>query len=213
MTGAFCVLEGADGTGKTTQVRRLADRLSAAGLEAVTTREPGGTPIGTRLRDLLLAGDGPLDPRTEALLLAADRAAHVTGVLRPALAAGRWVVSDRYVPSSLVYQGVCRGLGVGEIDRLNAWATGGLVPDCVVVLDPDDDLLTRLPARRNGTDRMEREPDGFHRRVRDAYRHLAGDRGWLLVDAAGTPDDVAARVWDAVRATLADRLPLPPGPG
>jgi len=213
VTGAFCVLEGADGIGKTTQVRRLAERLAASGLEAVTTREPGGTPIGERLRDLLLAGNGPLDPRTEALLLAADRAAHVHAVLRPHLTAGRWVVCDRYVPSSLVYQGVCRALGVDEIDRLNAWATGGLIPDCVVVLDPDDDLLARLPARRDGTDRMEREPDGFHRRVRDAYRHLAGDRGWLLVDAAGNPDDVAARVWDAVRTKLADRLPPAPGRG
>lgn len=195
MTAAFLVIEGPDGSGKTTQVGLLAARLRAAGLEVVTTHEPGGTPLGVRLRALLLDADGAPQPRTEALLLAADRAEHVARVVRPALAAGLIVVSDRFVPSSLVYQGVGRDLGVAEIERLNRWATAGLEPDRVVVLDADPAVSA---GRRAGDDRLEREPPGFHRTVRDAYRELAAARGWRLVDASGTPDDVAGRVWAAV---------------
>jgi dTMP kinase len=206
VTGAFLVIEGPDGSGKTTQVELLAARLRARGLEVLTTREPGGTPLGQRLRVLLLDADGSPDPRTETLLLAADRAEHVARVVRPALAAGRVVVSDRFVPSSLVYQGVGRGLGVVEVERLNRWATAGLDPDRVVVLDADPGLLA---ARGAGGDRLEREPPGFHQAVRDAYRDLAAARGWRLVDASGAPGDVAERVWAAV----ADRLGAAAGPG
>ena len=132
--GLFVVLEGGDGCGKSTQVVRLAERFRDEGREVVTTREPGATPAGAAIRAVVL-GDGPLDARAEALLIAADRAEHAARVVRPALERGAVVVSDRYVPSSLAYQGVARGLGVEEIERLSAWATGDLRPDLVVVLD------------------------------------------------------------------------------
>src|ERR671911_261127 len=126
--GAFVVLEGGDASGKSTQARLLADRLRSAGREVVETFEPGATEAGAAIRALLLDGDGPVDPTAEALLLAADRAQEVADVIRPALARGADVVSDRFVPSSLAYQGVGRGLGVERIEKLNRWATGGLEP-------------------------------------------------------------------------------------
>src|SRR5918995_55874 len=126
--GAFVVLEGGDASGKSTQARLLADRLRSAGREVVETFEPGATEAGAAIRALLLDGDGPVDPTAEALLLAADRAQEVADVIRPALARGADVVSDRFVPSSLAYQGVGRGLGVERIEKLNRWATGSSVP-------------------------------------------------------------------------------------
>lgn len=196
----FVVLEGGDATGKSTQVKRLATRLREAGHEVVTTFEPGATPLGARLRALVLDVDADVDPVAEALLMAADRAEHVSEIVRPALARGAWVVSDRYVPSSLAYQGVGRGLGVAEIEQLNALATAGLEPDLVVVLD----LAPDAARRRLGTvrDRLEAEDDAFARAVHEAYRHLASVRGWLIVDADDTPDAVAAAVWSIVRDGL-----------
>lgn len=196
----FVVLEGGDATGKSTQVKRLATRLREAGHEVVTTFEPGATPLGARLRALVLDVDADVDPVAEALLMAADRAEHVSEIVRPALARGAWVVSDRYVPSSLAYQGVGRGLGVAEIEQLNALATAGLEPDLVVVLD----LAPDAARRRLGTvrDRLEAEDDAFARAVHEAYRHLASVRGWPIVDADDTPDAVAAAVWSIVRDGL-----------
>src|SRR5438067_5631560 len=133
---AFIVLEGGDGAGKSTQAGILVARLRDRGREVVATREPGATKAGATIRALVLGG-GDLDPRAEALLIAADRAEHVAEVIRPALGRGAVVVSDRYVPSSLAYQGVGRGLGVDEVARLSAWATGGLEPDLVIVFDVD----------------------------------------------------------------------------
>jgi dTMP kinase len=201
VTGRFVVLEGLDGTGKTTQAARLAKRLAAEGFSAVVTREPGATPVGAAIREIVL-GREDLDPRTEALLVAADRAEHVVRVVRPALEAGSVVVSDRYTPSSLAYQGRGRELGVEEVERLSRWATDGLEPDLVVVLDVDDETLA---GRREGPgDRLEREPAGFRDEVGRAYRELAADRpGWVLVDGAGTVDEVAERVWKAVQPILA----------
>ena len=162
VTGRFVVLEGGDGSGKSTQMPRLADWLRGRGIEVVVTREPGGTPLGQTLRALVLEGEDSIDPRTEALLMAADRAQHVAEVIRPALASGAWVLSDRHVPSSLVYQGVVRELGVEAIEEVNAWATGGLVPDLVIVLDVSEDVAA---TRRPGTpDRLEREGDALPRR-------------------------------------------------
>jgi dTMP kinase len=132
--GVFVVLEGGDGSGKSTQATRLVARLRAAGREVVATREPGATELGAAIRSLVLGG-GDMDSRTEALLIAADRAEHVAQVIRPALERGTVVVSDRFVPSSLAYQGVARALGVDDIARLSEWATGGLQPDLVVLLD------------------------------------------------------------------------------
>src|SRR5205814_1125534 len=155
---AFVVLEGGDGGGKSTQARILVSRLQAQGREVVATREPGATAAGAQIRALVLGG-GDLDPRAEALLVAADRAEHVAEVIRPALARGAVVVSDRYVPSSLAYQGVARGLGVEEVARLSQWATGGLEPGLGGGLDVAPGEAGR---RRAGPpDRMEREPAGF----------------------------------------------------
>jgi dTMP kinase len=200
-TGRFIVLEGADGSGKSTQVARLAERLRAGGLTVVETFEPGATALGARIRALVL--DGPSasvggaapDATTEALLMAADRAQHVAEVVQPALDRGDWVVCDRFVPSSLVYQGVARGLGVEAVAAANAWATGGLVPDVVVVLDVTDDVAD---SRRSQSDRLEREGGEFHAAVRAGYRELARGQGWELVDGNGPAESVAEHVWSVV---------------
>jgi dTMP kinase len=197
VTGRFVVLEGGDGSGKSTQCARLADRLRDRGLEVVLTVEPGGTELGRELRAMLLDGRD-VDPRTETLLMAADRARHVAEVVRPALARDAWVVSDRHVPSSLVYQGVARGLGVDEVGRVSSFATGGLVPDLVVVLDVDD--ATADGRRAPDADRMEREGSGFHASVRAGYRELAERFGWIVVDGTGPPDEVTDRLLAAVDA-------------
>lgn len=194
--GLFVVLEGGDGSGKSTQATRLAARLAEAGREVVATREPGATDVGAAIRSLVLGG-GDLDPRTEALLIAADRAEHVAEVIRPALERGAVVVSDRFIPSSLAYQGVARGLGVTEIARLSDWATGGLQPDLVVLLDVPPDVATR---RREGPeDRMEREPAEFRAMVNKAYRDLADQFGWTVVDGSSPVEVVAEQIWQAVR--------------
>jgi dTMP kinase len=166
----------------------------------VLTHEPGDTPVGEEIRALLLHEDWELDARAELLLMLADRAAHVTDVIRPALVAGKVVVSDRFTPSSLAYQGVGRALGVDAVERLSAFAAGGLEPDLVVVLDlPDDVAAARVDADR---DRLERAGSGFHASVRAAYRSLAAERGWTLVDAQGSRDDVAGRLWAAVEPVI-----------
>jgi dTMP kinase len=201
LTGRFVVLEGGDATGKTTQAGRLATRLGDQGREVVHTFEPGGTALGAALRHLLLDGERTVEPEAEALLMAADRAQHVLEVVRPALARGAWVVSDRFMPSSLAYQGVGRGLGVPAIELVNGIATGGLEPDLVVVLDlPPEVAIERFGAAR---DRVEEEDDAFRLAVHEAYRDLAGTRGWVLLDATGSVDDVADRVWAAVADHLA----------
>jgi dTMP kinase len=195
VTGRFVVVEGGEGSGKSTQVALLARRLRDAGREVVETFEPGATALGARVRDLLLHGPDALDPRAELLLLAADRAQHVAEVVRPALARGADVVSDRHTPSTLAYQGRARGLGVDVVASVSRFATEGLEPDLVVVLDVGrDDARSRRP---EASDRFERAPDDFHDAVLAAYRELAGPRGWVVVDGSGPPGDVAARVWDA----------------
>jgi dTMP kinase len=197
--GVFVVLEGGDGCGKSTQAERLVARLRDLGREVVATREPGATEAGAAIRSLVLGG-GDLDPRAEALLIAADRAEHVAEVIRPALERGAVVVSDRYIPSSLAYQGVARALGVDEIARLSEWATGGLVPDLVIVLDV---AASEAARRRAGPeDRMEREPDSFRAAVNQAYRDLASRFGWTLVDGAAPVEAVAEQVWKSVRPLL-----------
>jgi dTMP kinase len=201
MTSAqFIVLEGGDATGKSTQVAALAKRLREEGLEVVATFEPGATALGERLRPLLLDGTVPLDPIAEALLMAADRAEHVAEVVRPTLARGVWVVSDRFVPSSLAYQGVGRGLGVVEVDVINSMATAGIEPDLVVVLDlPPEVARARLGEH---CDRLEGEEDAFALAVHEAYRDLAKSRDWAVVDASASEAEVAEAVW----AVVQDRL-------
>ncbi|MEA2901787.1 MAG: dTMP kinase [Actinomycetota bacterium] len=201
MTGVFVVFEGGEGSGKSTQASRLAERLGA-----VLTLEPGGTEIGQRLRDVVL-GDGgsTLAPRAEALLMAADRAQHVAEVVRPALEAGRPVVSDRFSGSTLAYQGYGRGLDLGDLARLSGWATEGLEPDVVFLLDVDQEVAAARRCRPR--DRIEAAGDTFHQRVVAGYQALAAadpDR-WVVVDGSGTVDEVAARVWSAYAAWAAAR--------
>jgi len=194
--GRFVVLEGGEGSGKSTQAEIVGARLRAAGREVVATFEPGATALGRDLRRLLLHSEAPLDPRAELLLLASDRAQHVAEVVRPAVRRGAVVVSDRYEPSTLAYQGVARGLGVDEVLQASRWASGGMVPDLVLVLDvPDDVAAARLPP---SLDRMERAGDAFHAAVRAAYRDLAPRFGWTVLDGSGTPEVVAGAVWAAV---------------
>jgi dTMP kinase len=196
--GRLVALEGGEGSGKSTQAARLAERLGA-----VLTREPGGTPAGERIRALLLdPATAGLSARAEALLMAAARAQHVTEVIRPALDAGRHVVTDRWVGSSLAYQGRGRGLAEADVAAVSAFAVDGVEADVVVLLDVP--AATARARRARPPDRLEREGDGFHERVAEAYAAQAAaepDR-WLVVDGTGTPDEVAARVWDAVAPRL-----------
>lgn len=198
MTGRFIVFEGGEGTGKSTQAARLAQRLGA-----VLTHEPGGTALGRLLRAVLLdPATGAIDPRAEALLMAADRAQHVAEVVAPVLASGRDVVSDRYTGSSVAYQGGGRGLNADEVARLSWWATGGLVPDLVLLLEvPEQVARARLGPDR---DRFESESAGFHLRVAESFRRQAAadPRRWVIVDGTGSPDVVAARVEAVVRERL-----------
>lgn len=210
----FLVVEGGDGAGKSTQVERLASFLRDAGRDPVVTREPGGTAVGAAIRDLLLdPANAGLSPRAEALLYAADRAQHVLEVIRPALEAGRVVISDRYLDSSLAYQGLARGLGVGAIEDISRWATGDLLPDLVILLDvAAPEGRRRLSGaygaagadRASGAgraagrmaDRIEQEGDAFHAKVANAYWALsrAYPGRFAVVDGGGSPDEVAAAI-------------------
>ncbi len=206
--GFFLALEGGDGSGKTTQARLLAQWLEDLGHETVVTREPGGTTTGRALREVLLSHrDHPLSPRAEALLFAADRAQHVAQVVRPGLGRGAVVITDRYVDSSLAYQGAGRALPAAEVERLSTWATEGLLPDLTVVLDVDPVTAATRRAGRAADDRMEAESQAFHARVREQFLLLADrDPGrYLVVDATTTPEVVQARL----REHLAPLLPAP----
>ncbi len=200
-TPLFIALEGGDGSGKTTQARLLHEWLVSRGREVVLTREPGGTSLGRTLRREVLHGED-LDPRTEALLYAADRAHHVHTLVRPALARGAVVVTDRYIDSSVAYQGAARGLGREEIRDLSSWATDGLLPTLTVVLDVD---AATAATRRSGTpDRLEREPDAFHEQVRATFLALAAaaPERYLVVDSGRPPAEVHAAVTARVETLL-----------
>ena len=210
LAGVLVALEGGDGAGKSTQAATLGRELSRRGLEVVVTREPGATPLGARVRGLLLdrGEEQPaVPPRAEALLYAADRAAHVAQVVRPALARGAVVVTDRYVDSSLAYQGAGRALPPEEVASLSRWATEGLVPDLVVVLDVDAATAAARRAGRGADDRLDAEPAAFHERVRQVFLDLArrgGDR-YLVVDAGAAPEEVARRVLAGLEPLLPAR--------
>ncbi|HEV2087706.1 MAG TPA: dTMP kinase [Cryptosporangiaceae bacterium] len=210
--GRFVVFEGGEGAGKSTQARRLVSWLAACGYDVRTTREPGATPLGARIRELLLepAGDPP-SPRAEALLYAADRAHHVSTVIRPALAEGAVVVCDRYVDSSLAYQGAGRALPADEIAWLSQWATAGLRPDLVILLDVDPRLGMARIGDRGAADRLESESAEFHARVRQAFGELAAaePRRYLVLDAALSTDELAARIRDRITPLLPP-APAPP---
>lgn len=202
----FVAFEGGEGSGKSSQIRRLAQRLTAGGHDVLVTHEPGDTRIGPAVRRLLLdpANEG-LSARAEALLYAADRAEHVDAVIRPALARGAVVLTDRYVDSSLAYQGVGRDLDVDAVAAVNAWATDGLLPDLTVLLDVDPS--TGLRRGVDQPDRLEAEPLPFHERVRGAFLSLAGrDPGrYLVVDSSRPADDVHAEIAARVDQLLGER--------
>jgi dTMP kinase len=205
--GLLVAFEGGEGSGKSTQIARLAETLRAEGIEVIVTHEPGATPVGTQIRELLLHHAEPLGPRAEAMLFAADRAHHVDTVIVPALASGKVVLTDRFMDSSLAYQGVGRGLPLDEVRQLSLWATGGLVPHLTVVLDlPPTEGLSRV-AGRGAADKLESESLDFHERVREAYLAQAAlePERYLVLDATDSPDDLAARIAEGVanrRATV-----------
>jgi dTMP kinase len=200
--GRLIAFEGVEGTGKSTQLELLRQALEGRGREVVVTREPGGTPAGERVRDLLLDPGVELAPQAEALLFAAARAELVERVIRPALERGAVVLCDRYLDSSLAYQGGARGLGRGPVTEVNRFATGGILPDLVVLLDLDP--AAGLARRAGDPDRIEAQDLGFHRRVREAFLDLAAAdlSRFCVVDAARPVPEVAARVRTAVLALL-----------
>jgi dTMP kinase len=207
--GLLIAFEGGEGSGKTTQARLVAIWLRELGYDVVTTHEPGATKVGMRLRALLLdTAHAGMSPRAEALMYAADRAEHVAAVVEPAIARGAIVVTDRYVDSSLAYQGAGRNLPVEEVASVNRWATGGRVPDLTVLLDMDPQA--GLSRRARSADRLEAEPAEFHQRVRDGFLALArADPGrYLVVDAARPAEQVTADIEERIRELLPD--PVPP---
>ena len=198
----FVTFEGIEGSGKSTHLRALAAHLRAAGHAVVETREPGGTAAGLAMRGLLLGPEAlPLTPLAELFLYLADRAQHVDEVIRPALAAGRIVLCDRFSDSTLAYQGYARGLDLEVLRALDARARGGIAPDSTVLLDcPVEDGLARARGRAGTGDRFERETVAFHERVRAGFHALAAndpDR-FVVVDASAPIADVQARIVTAV---------------
>lgn len=204
MTGRFISFEGGEGAGKSTQVRLLAERLRSQGKEVVVTREPGGTPGAEEIRALLVTGDpNRWEPAAEALLMNAARSDHVARTIRPALARGAWVISDRYADSSFVYQGAAKGIPEAQLRQVHDFATGGLWPDLTFVLDCEvEQGLGRTADRAGAEHRFERHGAAFHEQVRAAFRaRAAAEPGRCrLIDGACGIDEVAERVWAEVTA-------------
>jgi dTMP kinase len=205
----FITLEGIEGSGKSTQLRRLADYLRQRGKTVLTTREPGGCPIADAIRQILLhPANTAMVPRAELLLYAAARAQHVAEVIRPALERGEVVLCDRFLDATMAYQGYGRGLDLPLIEELNRLATGGLLPDLTLLLDMPAEEGLRRARRRNDLSateegRFEAEALEFHRRVRSGYLELAGrQRRFRVIEASGAQDEVGRRIWDAVQASL-----------
>ena len=201
--GLLIALEGGDGAGKSTQSRLLADALTDAGHEVVLTREPGGTPAAEAIRAIVLSPEFTgLDARAEALLFAAARGEHVHRLIRPALERGAVVITDRFVDSSIAYQGVARGLGVDVISEINLWATQGLLPDLTVLLDVD---ASAGLDRATDPNRLEDEPESFHHAVVEAFRQRASadPDHYLVIPASNPVDVIAAQILDRVLTQLA----------
>ena len=204
-TGRFITLEGGEGVGKSTQVKALAQALEQRGLDVVVTREPGGSDGAERIRELLLTGsDDRWGARAEALLFAAARTDHVEKTIRPALARGRWVLSDRFIDSSLAYQGGAGGLGIDAVRGINAFGIGDSFPDRTLILIHPDGAERARARDTDGSDRIGRRSGGYHRAVEDAFRQIAAaePERVRLVDASGSPEQVTARLL----ATIEDLL-------
>ena len=211
--GYFLAFEGGDGAGKSTQVRLLIEWLRQESLDVVVTHEPGDSLVGKHIRELVLdPANAGLSARAEALLYAADRAEHVQSVIRPTLARGAIVVTDRYVDSSIAYQGAGRSIGVDAVRELNSFATEGLLPDLTVLLDVPVGVARQ---RYDIADRLEREPREFHERVHQAFLDLAAaePRRYLVIDGTGPPEDIASQIRDVVRALMGTRTEVTPAAG
>ena len=208
MSSAFITFEGIDGCGKSTQLRMLASELRLRGREVVVTREPGGTPLGTRVRQLVLDSEEQVDPLAELLLYAADRAQHVRALVRPALESGHVVLSDRYADATVAYQGAGRGFPDEIVAEVVALATGGLMPDLTLIFDLPVDESQRRAARRSDRghkrDRLDAEDAAFHTRVRDAYLRIAAaePERVRVIDAAGSVQETQAQVMRIVMPFL-----------
>ena len=210
MAGAFITFEGIDGCGKSTQLRLLADKLTARGLPVISTREPGGTPLGKKLRAALLDVSEQVDPLTELLVFAADRAQHVRMHLRPALDQNQVVLSDRYADATVAYQGAGRGFDPKLISEIVELATGGLRPDLTLLFDlsvPESSVRTRRRVARKRTDRLDIEAAEFHTRVRDAYLEIAKrePHRFRVIDARGSVEQTHKAVMEIVIPFLRDR--------
>jgi dTMP kinase len=201
MTGKLIVFEGGEGAGKSTQVVRLARTV---GGDVLVTRQPGGTPLGQIIRDLVLDADMDISDRAEALLYAADRAQHVDETVRPALDAGRTVISDRWVDSSIAYQAHGRRQPISRITDLSSWATGGLIPDLTILLDIAPETGLARAGSRGTADRLEQAGRAFHTRVRCGYLDQASrnPHRYLVLDATRPADELAADIAERVRALL-----------
>lgn len=205
--GRFITLEGGEGVGKSTQIETLRDWLAARGHDAVVTREPGGTLLAERVRELVTDSDESMPPLAELLLMFAARFSHVEAVIAPALDAGRWVICDRFVDASYAYQGAGRGLPPDRIATLEAWLPETARPDITILLDAPVELGLERARRRGPSDRFEAEQADFFRRIRDAYLARAREfpERFIVVDAAGSPAAVGADM----TARLAKRLDQP----
>jgi dTMP kinase len=201
--GCFVTLEGPEGAGKTTQAKNLSKQLDALGIRHVITRDPGGTPLGRQIRRILLNPENPVNPMAELLLYQADRSQHVSEVIVPALEAGVLVICDRYIDSTLAYQGYGRGIDFKLIEELNTISTGGLRPELTILFDLEsEDGLARL--HPGGHDRLEREALDFHLKVREGYLTLAANepKRWRILDAS-KPMSI---VQDDLRKVFAENL-------
>jgi len=205
MTGLFITFEGGDGSGKTTQINLLAGWLESEGHTVVITREPGGTDLGTELRNIILHREGFIAPRAEALLYAADRSHHIHTLVRPALQRGEIVVQDRYLDSSVAYQGAGRVLDPTEVRNISVWATENLMPDLTVVLDvPASVAKERQAAGERQYDRLEAEAEDFHTRVRESYLALAAEEPhrFLVIDGESSIEEIHRAIVDKVSDLL-----------
>ena len=206
-TGKFITFEGIEGVGKSTNIRHLVNAIKNAGHAVLTTREPGGTPMAERIRELVAEhGDEPMPDIAELLLVFASRALHVNNVIRPALAAGTWVICDRFTDSSRAYQGGGRGLPPENIDQLAEWVHGDLVPDLTILLDAPVETGMERAGRRSDPDRFESEQSDFFLRVRATYLKIAAEHPerFVVVDAARSLDAVQNQIEDIATVLLSD---------